>query len=220
MIFTQVVATAPARGRQAWTVHVVAAPPPDARRAHIAVGLSLDKTRRVEHFSVISRSDAAQVRRGALLRQTSWVLRFRAGKHPLLCAENGDVAVDHQAAFHFRVATGGDVTVKAGDHIDVFADLGADLLRVRHRAAGEDAATAPVYEASLRRFGFDGSARLRPVLEVRNGQRSEGAADTLRQSASLKARIAANPWDGWRLRVEATTGIPRELFAPTTVLTF
>ena len=80
-----VVATAPARGRQAWTVHVVAAPPPDARRAHLAVGLGLDKTRRVEHFSVISRSDGA-TRRGALLRQTSWVLRFRAGKQPLLCS--------------------------------------------------------------------------------------------------------------------------------------
>ena len=80
-----VVATAPARGRQAWTVHVVTAPPPDARRAHLAVGLGLDKTRRVEHFSVISRSDGA-TRRGALLRQTSWVLRFRAGKQPLLCS--------------------------------------------------------------------------------------------------------------------------------------
>ena len=55
-----VVATAPARGRRARTVHVVAAPPPDARRAHLAVGLGLDKTRRVEHFSVISRAGTAR----------------------------------------------------------------------------------------------------------------------------------------------------------------
>ena len=57
-------------------------------------------------------------------------------------------------------------------------------------------------------------------VEVRNGQRSEGAGDPLRQTASLKARIAANPWDGWRLRVEPTTSIPPDLFAPKEVLTF
>ena len=227
-----VVATAPARGRQAWTVHVVAAPPPDARRAHLAVGLGLDKTRRVEHFSVISRSDGA-TRRGALLRQTSWVLRFRAGKQPLLCsctvltstvsadglfiyrvrtgAENGDASVDGRDAFRFATAGKDAATVCAGDRIDLFADLGAQTLRVRHRSR--------VYEVSLRRFGFD-AGRLRPVVEVRNGQRSEGAGDPLRQTASLKARIAANPWDGWRLRVEPTTSIPPELFAPREVLTF
>ena len=138
-------------------MHVVAAPPPDARRAHIAVGLSLDKTRRVEHFSVISRSDAAQVRRGALLRQTSWVLRFRAGKHPLLCAENGDASVDGRDAFRFATAGKDAATVCAGDRIDLFADLGADVLRVRHGSR--------VYEVSLRRFGFD-TGRLRPVVEV------------------------------------------------------
>ncbi|CAH0366577.1 unnamed protein product [Pelagomonas calceolata] len=206
-----VVATAPARGRQAWTVHVVAAPPPDARRAHLAVGLGLDKTRRVEHFSVISRSADGQVRRGALLRQTSWVLRFRAGKHPLLCAENGDASVDGRDAFRFATAGKDAATVCAGDRIDLFADLGAQTLRVRHGSR--------VYEVSLRRFGFD-TGRLRPVVEVRNGQRSEGAGDPLRQTASLKARIAANPWDGWRLRVEPTTSIPPDLFAPKEVLTF
>ena len=205
-----VVATAPARGRQAWTVHVVAAPPPDARRAHLAVGLGLDKTRRVEHFSVISRSDGA-TRRGALLRQTSWVLRFRAGKHPLLCAENGDASVDGRDAFRFATAGKDAATVCAGDRIDLFADLGAQTLRVRHRSR--------VYEVSLRRFGFD-AGRLRPVVEVRNGQRSEGAGDPLRQTASLKARIAANPWDGWRLRVEPIIAIPPDLFAPKEVLTF
>ena len=78
----------------------------------------------------------------------------------------------------------------------MFVDLGAQTLRVRH--------SDRVYEVSLRRFGFD-TGRLRPVVEVRNGQRSEGAGDPLRQTASLKARIAANPWDGWRLRVEPTT---------------
>ncbi len=206
-----VVAPAPARGRQAWTVHVVAAPPPDARRAHLAVGLGLDKTRRVEHFSVISRSADGQVRRGALLRQTSWVLRFRAGKHPLLCAENGDASVDGRDAFRFATAGKDAATVCAGDRIDLFADLGAQTLRVRHGSR--------VYEVSLRRFGFD-TGRLRPVVEVRNGQRSEGAGDPLRQTASLKARIAANPWDGWRLRVEPTTSIPPDLFAPKEVLTF
>ena len=123
-----VVATAPARGRQAWTVHVVAAPPPDAWRAHLAVGLGLDKTRRVEHFSVISRADGA-TRRGALLRQTSWVLRFRAGKQPLLCAENGDASVDGRDAFRFATAGKDAATVCAGDRIDLFADLGADVLR-------------------------------------------------------------------------------------------
>ena len=206
-----VVATAPARGRQAWTVHVVAAPPPDARRAHLAVGLGLDKTRRVEHFSVISRSADGQVRRGALLRQTSWVLRFRAGKHPLLCAENGDASVDGRDAFRFATAGKDAATVCAGDRIDLFADLGASILRVRHGSR--------VYEVSLRRFGFD-TGRLRPVVEVRNGQRSEGDGDPLRQTASLKARIAANPWDGWCLRVEPIIAIPPDLFAPTEVLTF
>ena len=206
-----VVATAPARGRQAWTVHVVAAPPPDARRAHLAVGLGLDKTRRVEHFSVISRSADGQVRRGALLRQTSWVLRFRAGKQPLLCAENGDASVDGRDAFRFATAGNDAATVCAGDRIDLFADLGAQILRVRHRSR--------VYEVPLRRFGFD-TGRLRPVVEVRNGQRSEGAGDPLRQTASLKARIAANPWDGWRLRVEPIIAIPPDLFAPKEVLTF
>ena len=227
-----VVATAPARGRQAWTVHVVAAPPPDARRAHLAVGLGLDKTRRVEHFSVISRADGA-TRRGALLRQTSWVLRFRAGKQPLLCsctvltstvsadglfiycvragAENGDASVDGRDAFRFATAGKDAATVCAGDRIDLFADLGAQTLRVRH--------SDRVYEVSLRRFGFD-TGRLRPVVEVRNGQRSEGAGDPLRQTASLKARIAANPWDGWRLRVEPIIAIPPDLFAPKEVLTF
>ena len=91
---------------------------------------------------------------------------------------------------------------------------------MRHRSAGKDAAAAPVYEVPLRRFGYDGSARLRPVLEVRNGQRSEGAGDPLRQSASLKARVAANPWDGWRLRVEPTTSIPPGLFKPKKVHAF
>jgi hypothetical protein len=151
-----VVATAPARGRQAWTVHVVAAPPPDARRAHLAVGLGLDKTRRVEHFSVISRADGA-TRRGALLRQTSWVLRFRAGKQPLLCAENGDASVDGRDAFRFATAGKDAATVCAGDRIDLFADLGTQVLRVRHGSR--------VYEVSLRRFGFD-TGRLRPVVEV------------------------------------------------------
>lgn len=215
-----VVATAPARGRQAWTIHVVAAPPRDAQRAHICVGLGLDNTRRVEHFSVISRSDGA-TRRGALLRQTSWALRFRAGKKPLLCAENGDAPVDGTDAFRFATAGGAAADVIcAGDCIEVFADLSADVLRVRHRSAGKDAAAAPVYEVPLRRFGYDGSARLRPVLEVRNGQRSEGAGDPLRQSASLKARVAANPWDGWRLRVEPTTSIPPGLFKPKKVHAF
>ena len=144
------------RGRQAWTVHVVAAPPPDARRAHLAVGLGLDKTRRVEHFSVISRSDGA-TRRGALLRQTSWVLRFRAGKQPLLCAENGDASVDGRDAFRFATAGKDAATVCAGDRIDLFADLGTQVLRVRHGSR--------VYEVSLRRFGFD-TGRLRPVVEV------------------------------------------------------
>ena len=205
-----VVATAPARGRQAWTVHVVTAPPPDARRAHLAVGLGLDKTRRVEHFSVISRSDGA-TRRGALLRQTSWVLRFRAGKQPLLCAENGDASVDGRDAFRFATAGKDAAIVCTGDRIDLFADLGAQILRVRHKDR--------VYEVPLRRFGFD-TGRLRPVVEVRNGQRSEGSGDPLRQTASLKARIAANPWDGWRLRVEPIIAIPPDLFAPKQVLTF
>ena len=89
--------------------------------------------------------------------------------------------------------------------------ISTQVLRVRHRSR--------VYEVSLRRFGFD-TGRLRPVVEVRNGQRSEGAGDPLRQTASLKARIAANPWDGWRLRVEPTTSIPPDLFAPKEVLTF
>ena len=93
-----VVATAPARGRQAWTVPSSPRRRPPRRRAHLAVGLGLDKTRRVEHFSVISRSDGA-TRRGALLRQTSWVLRFKMGKQPLLCAENGDASVDGRDAF-------------------------------------------------------------------------------------------------------------------------
>ena len=159
---------------------------------------------------MISRADGA-TRRGALLRQTSWVLRFRAGKQPLLCAENGDASVDGRDAFRFATAGKDAATVCAGDRIDLFADLGASTLRVRHGSR--------VYEVSLRRFGFD-TGRLRPVVEVRNGQRSEGAGDPLRQTASLKARIAANPWDGWRLRVEPTTSIPPDLFAPKEVLTF
>ena len=204
-----VVATAPARGRQAWTVHVVAAPPPDARRAHLAVGLGLDKTRRVEHFSVISRSDGA-TRRGALLRQTSWVLRFRAGKQPLLCAENGDASVDGRDAFRFATAGNDAATVCAGDRIDLFADLGTQVLRVRHGSR--------VYEVSLRRFGFD-TGRLRPVVEVECGNQIYGAfvlnrrgpprhrRDTARWRGDVGspldgARIAANPrHTGWRLRV-------------------
>ena len=161
-------------GRQAWTVHVVAAaPPPDARRAHLAVGLGLDKTRRVEHFSVISlrRRDAA----GALLRQTSWVLRFRAGKQPLLCAENGDASVDGRDAFRFATAGKDAATVCAGDRIDLFADLGAQVLRVRHGSR--------VYEVSLRRasargrqiYGAFGTPRRPPRSwrAMRNGQRRE-----------------------------------------------
>ena len=58
---------------------------------------------------------------------------------------------------HFATAGKDAATVCAGDRIDLFADLGAQILRVRH--------SDRVYEVSLRRFGFD-TGRLRPVVEV------------------------------------------------------